>query len=292
MSKSAEEIAQLLRKNLDNNGFTFQYSVMEKANSLKHEKLSRWVLHGAEFPVENKGNNSHVDFILHDEEHRAFLIGECKRADPATANWCFVKAPYTWRNNREKFIQIDKMVVKIYQNIDSSTSLSTTNAYTEIPIKDLGLEVKTGDKGNGQGRNDKSEINSALSQVLRNTSGFINHNRKLSIKTTNRKEIIYFHFIPVIFTTAKLWVSDVDISKGNIEDGKLLDETKVKSVNWLWFNYNRPNTLAPDSFSFQKSEFSPSPEHSLFTRSVAIVGVDGIKEFLSFNLGEFLFDYL
>lgn len=55
----------------------------------------------SEFPVESE-KGTRVDFVLErkasNSYKRLFLVAECKRANPATANWCFVKSPYPHRN--------------------------------------------------------------------------------------------------------------------------------------------------------------------------------------------------
>src|SRR5690242_5382051 len=97
-----KELTASFRKSLNSNGFGFQYSVLRLVEQLGDEGKSAWGLVASEFPVESRGNNTHIDFILKRMMYEpgncaTFIIGECKRANPALSNWCFAKAPYVRR---------------------------------------------------------------------------------------------------------------------------------------------------------------------------------------------------
>ena len=90
---------------------------------------------------------------------------------------------------------------------------------------DIGLElrkprsVKTKDEEKQQS-SDRSAINVAVAQVLRGTSGLINHllGNVLSASQLAGKKLT---FLPVVFTTADLWVTDVDLSAADLTTGDL-----------------------------------------------------------------------
>ena len=83
-----------VRKLLGAHGHGFQYAVLRRAKELAEKRLSNWVFEAAEFPVGTSESPIHVDFVLRDLQATVYLVVECKRADPARANWCFLKAPY------------------------------------------------------------------------------------------------------------------------------------------------------------------------------------------------------
>lgn len=226
-------------------------------------------------------HNTDIDVIFTSSNRSIFIIGECKRAEPSKSNWCFVKAPYSGRNisNNELFfdetIQFEdkKNFRKCHTTTDSKESYS------------LYFEIKADQqKGDGLGNN-QNRIDSAISQVLRSTSGFMNF-----ILSTN-KEIIKSnqptYFISVIFTTAKLFTSEIDISQGDIETG-LIDNSliNINEVPCLWINHNRSPILSPNiPLDVEKSMFGDLSYYlqQEFTRSIAIVNPSGMKNFLSWD---------
>jgi len=279
MSQSEQEVSQLLKKSLDFHGHSFHYAVMKKLEELGNAQTP-WGNFLTEFPVQNKGQNSHIDFVLGSVDRNTFLIAECKRVDPAKGNWCFVKTPYFWKN--DQFIQLDKI------EGTTATGLTTSRTVMDVHPYNLGFEVKTDQKGDGIGSSDKSPINAAITQALRNTSGFINYCFE-KLRWTNTNQQLIYRFIPVIFTTANLWVSDVDIGKSNLSDGKLPNDlVNAKKVDWIWFNQNRPDTLSPDLFLLGKQNYPVSYEYYKFLRSVAIVGSSGVESFLTKDYPSYL----
>ncbi|MBS3915576.1 MAG: hypothetical protein KG003_13865 [Bacteroidetes bacterium] len=170
----------------------------------------------------------------------------------------------------------------------TATGLTTSRTVMDVHPYNLGFEVKTDQKGDGIGSSDKSPINAAITQALRNTSGFINYCFE-KLRWTNTNQQLIYRFIPVIFTTANLWVSDVDIGKSNLSDGKLPNDlVNAKKVDWIWFNQNRPDTLSPDLFLLGKQNYPVSYEYYKFLRSVAIVGSSGVESFLTKDYPSYL----
>src|SRR5689334_15013914 len=84
-----------LEKILNIHGFGFQYAVIKTAQDLYQQQKCGWLLEASEIPVGKQGEQTHIDFVFQiapknwDESRRAYLIGECKRVDPAKANWTF-----------------------------------------------------------------------------------------------------------------------------------------------------------------------------------------------------------
>lgn len=285
-----------LAKVLNRNGFSFQYSVVRRADNLIKEDKSRWQLEGTEIPVGARNDVTHVDFICRyrnryqAQSFRLFLIAECKRADPARGYWCFAKSPYTWRNRRHSAVQFD--VIRRFSDIPQFTSSSRITPVSR-EITELGLEIKTGDKGDGLGTNDKSAINKAVSQVLRGCGGFIDYvcdpikhkeNHILEMDTDNI-------FIPVIFTTARLFVTETDIGSADLRSGFLpKNSVDVQERDWIWLNHNRSIHLSHNLTFDYKANERENLYYREFTRSVAIVGPNGINSFFQANFEE-LIDY-
>ena len=93
-----ERLAAGLRKALNTHGYSYQYAVLEEGRRLNAARKSPWIFEVAEFPVNASGRDTQVDFILRHCDKPIYLIAECKRANPALADWCFAKAPYVGHN--------------------------------------------------------------------------------------------------------------------------------------------------------------------------------------------------
>jgi len=284
MSYSNEHVSELLKKTLDIHGHGFHFAVLSRMNAMSEQGQIPWRLHGTEFPVINKGETTHADFIL-DDAMKSYLIGECKRADPARANWCFVKAPFTWSDNRENYVQFDK-ISQFKSEGKLVNVFKSALAATQRNITHLGIEVNTGEKGDGIAAPHKSAINQAVSQVLRSSSGFVNHFWKQL--SDIQKPRIDYRFIPTIFTTAQLWVTDTNLGEAELSTGILpKNVVKAEKVDWLWFNHNRSPNLAPD-LKLESPDKQVSSEFNEFVRSVAIVSPSGIDAFFKVNMTTWL----
>jgi hypothetical protein len=284
-SDQSEQIAAGLRKLLNSHGHSFQYAVVRRADTLHSERRSQWVIDGVEFPVLTGGQTAHVDFILRSRSGQTYIVGECKRADPAKANWCFARAPYTRRNERPKELTFEQFSC----NELGLVTRSAVASLSEEGVYHLGFELKTGETGDGVGQRSQA-INEAVAQVLRGISGLVNHLQ--STAPPRPEKTLLIRFIPVVVTTAHLYVTDADIAESDLRTGNLQpDSVKVKKTDVVWFTHNRSPAMQPDAASATAfsnfNEFSAALRNE-FARSVAIISPDGIDEFLSRDLEESL----
>jgi hypothetical protein len=269
------------RKVLGAHGHGFQYAVLRRANELSAQ--TSWVFEVAEFPVGGLQNTIHIDFVLK-ARHGAniYLVAECKRADPARANWCFVKAPYTRRNDFEKELVFQEVGYRPANFVFAKPR--THNA--SLDNCHLGFELRTSRQGEGTSGGGAA-IREATTQVLRAMNGLIDH--LFPGARTNAPGEGSALFLPVIFTTARLWVAEGDLSAADLATGRLPEDWgTLKSVRWLWFSHNQshalrhqlpPSSIPPDLSSYL---------HAESTRSIAVVGCEGIDGFLTSDLVSWL----
>lgn len=276
-----QELATGIRKVIDAHGYSFQYAVIRRADELCASRASRWVFESSEFPIEVSGFGTHIDFVLRTPSRRVFLVAECKRADPARARWCFVTAPYTWRSRTPNELVFDEVQ---FTPPDSLRAHCCTH-YTSQDWCHLGFELKTGRKGDGIGG--RSPISEATKQVLRGVNGLVNHFFPINGRSFTEEGVV--RFLPVIFTTAELYVADGDLSVADVQTGKLpSDWGKVREVDWLWFTHNQSPSLQhqwhPSQGGFEVSK-TVRTEHA---RTIAVVGPSGIERFLGVDMEELL----
>ncbi len=275
------QISAGLRKVLNSHGHAFQYAVLRQAEKIYQDGNKNWVLDAAEFPVEVKENTTHIDFILRSRSNRTYLVAECKRADPARARWCFVKSPYTWRNSFNDEIIFDEFLCSPVSAVSQQPRAITSD---KGPYH-LGFELKTERSGDGHVQGNTTGINQAIAQVLRGTSGLINHMFYYSRRTYNSETKL--RFIPVVFTTAELWVTEVDLGVADLTTGDLRPEdVQARKIEWLWFNHNRSINLRHNlNWETDVNDLSIELMKD-FTRSIAIISTEGLDSFLKMDIEE------
>jgi len=278
------QISSILRKVLNTHGYGFQYAVMRRGEELYSSRRSRWVFDVAEFPVVGD-QTIHIDFLLKSQSGRTIVVAECKRADPAKALWCFARSPYNWRNSDVEEVSFEHLEYKLGVSINRLPhfAVSTKKTY------DLGFDLRTGEKGDGFGNN-IAAINSAVTQVLRGTSGLINHIHHGVMNSIGASGA--FIFIPAIFTTAQIWITDADLGAADPATGDLdVAAIEAKQTDWIWFTHNRSPSLKPNIDIVKPNNLFGDLSFDIrqeFARSIAIISVNGIDNFLSADLENWL----
>jgi len=193
------------RKVLGTHGHGFQYAVLRRAQELSAQSLSIWFFEVAEFPVGGPQNTIHIDFILRSRNGSVYLVAECKRADPARANWCFVKVPYTRRNAYTSDLVFQEVGHRSSNLVFAKPRTKTST----LANCHLGFELRTSSPGEGISGGGPA-IRDATTQVLRAMNGLVDHLFAGGTTTFDREGSTLF--LPVIFTTARLWVVEGDLS--------------------------------------------------------------------------------
>ncbi len=254
---------------------------MRRGEELFSSKKSRLLFECVEFPVVAGGQTTHIDFILSSyKSANTFVVAECKRADPAKALWCFARAPYTRHNDSSTEITFENLLCGGGRTVFHRPHF----AYPNEGSYHLSFELKT--NARGEGFESSAAINNAVTQVLRGTSGLINHMAGAFLKEEMAANSIVF--IPAVFTTAEIWVTDADLGSAELKSGALpLEAVKAKKADWIWFTHNRSPSLMPD-IEFQRVGTSynalSSDMRQQFTRSVAVISPEGIDDFLCTDL--------
>lgn len=279
--KIKNSIRDKFESELNKHGYAFQYSVIKRFEDLQKERYTFWNPVGPEFPVEVAGQASHIDFVLRtvkDYGDQRFLVAECKRVDPAKGYWCFAKSPHTWlgvHRDETIFEQVK------YNLSPHGYYISTTHLDLFQDVFHIRTEVKGGDRGDGTGGSSKSVINDAVSQVLKGTSGLINYLCTDQTHIVQLKPDINHIFIPVIFTTARIFVTEADLAQADLFTGYLeKNSLKIEEKDWVWLNENRSPNLSHGRRIGHRENINIHFED--FTRSVAIVSPSGIDSFFHY----------
>lgn len=275
-----DEIKHQFNEILKEHGYGFQYSVLRLVHNLSEQKASPWIFEGAEFPVEVQGVPTRIDFILKLKNRRIFMVAECKRANPKFNNWCFVKAPYVRRNRSSEHCFVDHVE---YDRLNGMCRVShkELSVYVQERAYHIGLVVKSKEKGEGS-KSEKDVIEQAATQVCRGVNGLIDlANKKPDLILSGAQNDPGTKFIPVIFTTAKIYVCDCDLASANIENGNLdISNQKMSEKNFIYYQYHlSPGIKHSDSVSQTPNQFYDILDYE-YVRTIPIVTATGITDFL------------
>ncbi len=268
-------VAEGLRATINRHGHAFQHAVLRRGEKLAGLRASKWLFDFAELPVEVRGQSTRIDFVLHQMDFSRggpvrFLVAECKRANPALSNWCFVKAPYVKRDHREA------VLVDSVQRLQDQVAASVMELLGAPAVYGIGYEIRGDEKG--EGGPGRSAIEDAAGQVMRGVNGLIElFALQPDLLALNQATPI----IPVIFTTANLWVSDVDVGSAELSSGALPSgSVVVERKPWLWWQYQPgPGIVHSLPRAGGEGELSRLGER-WYTRTIAVVAPDGIDAFL------------
>lgn len=282
-----QRVAKAFEATLNRHGYGFQYSVLKQVNDLWHEGISIWIRQVAEFPVEAQGNGTRIDFILerssgnqssliHGTNTNFYLLAECKRANPALSNWCFARAPFVNRNR----LPLERYWLEHVKR-DKSGVLQANAEPRSFADRDrvfhIALEVKAGEQGDagGQGR---GAIEEAATQVCRGLNGMVEF---LAANTRILAEQNDVYMLPVIFTTAKIWSSEIDLASADIETGKVnFSEAAFKEQSWIVYQYHQSPGIKHTLPQLNAMDELGDWMDSQYVRSIPIVSPSGIREFL------------
>jgi len=265
-------------KVLNTHGYGFQYSVLKLAHTLSEQNESQWIFEAAEFPVQVQREGTRIDFVLRLRHNLPiYLLAECKRANPALSNWCFARAPYV-RRNRTTY---EPLLIECVQH--DMNGLLYASAQRGLDLKDayhIALEVKSGEKGDpcGSGR---GIIEEAATQICRGLNGVVEFAAANKQILSNQASA---YFLPVIFTTARVWASDVNLASADIENGNInFDKTSLDEKPWIFYQYHLSPGIKHSHSPTERPTTMGALLDSEYVRTIAVVAASGIAPFLRWS---------
>ncbi len=282
-----QKVAEDFQSKLNSHGYGFQYALLEKINNYRK---SHWVREAAEFPVQVQSQGTRIDFVLRrDTTPPCFMIAECKRANPALSNWCFLQAPFVQRDRADD----NEPLFLEYLHWDENGAIrSCARGKSSYWTKafHIALTVKSDQKGDASGEG-RGVIEEAATQVCRGLNGmveFLSNNPQVLISNSStdsnsgkKAEVFLF---PAIFTTARLWASEVDLKLADLDTGEVsAPADKFTEKKFLLYQYH----LSPGIKHSRSPEARPKKLGELmdseYVRSIAIVNPSGVEEFLKWS---------
>lgn len=284
MSKHSELLEskpQRFTNAINRHGHAFQHRVIQEVIRLSKNGRTPWRFECSELPVREhpQAKGTRIDIVLRasddrlSDEFNIYLVCECKRANPSLRDWCFCKAPLVHRKPPPGG---QRLIVEYARKMPFLPRIVATGIQFHTIEQDafhIGVELKGDEKGDpaGEGR---GAIEAALTQVCRGMNGFVNHfyEAQLGPKWDGV-------FVPVIFTTAPLWVSSVSLATADLETGEIQD-ADLTSVPWLYFQYHVSRGIKHSASSSVNATDLAQVLDKEYIRSVLIVSATGIEKML------------
>ena len=282
-----QEISELLFNGINEQGYLFQERCHEILQTAKRH--TSWRVEGYNYPVSLKGQETKIDIVLQEAVDRSLpklcAVVECKRADPEYVYWLF-GAPGLPSGNAEPYL------TTLEYTEDRPGVLSEIVAYVSRPtflldayVAQNWMEVKKRTKGK---TSTPQNIENAFVQVLTGAGGLANEQR---LQSHRKRSVFKVSFIPVVITTASLYVAqyeirDVDEKTGRIAKDKVLFGPKDQGPDeepWVLVNYGVGEALAQPEIPRDYNGVDPAELYEFKQRSIFVVNSQHISEFF-FNL--------
>jgi hypothetical protein len=252
------------------------------------EGYTDWTVEDVEHPVSNSDGERRIDIVLRSSQRADGLdlraIVECKRVNPDRAAWVFpvqrMDLPeFEFGNFATLESTYETSGVKAPKS--SAEPIRFSNPSEGPIICDTGYFAIKEKRANG--RNSASQpIEEACRQALSGSYGLKNE-----LYSQYLKQRISFRakFIPIIVTTAPLFVaqykhSDVDIKTGKINEDKIyFGSSDPEPVEWLVVDYPAGNTIDPNAVPDGLTTVNTGRLGRMMRRSVFIVNSGYLKQF-------------
>ncbi|MCH8878467.1 MAG: hypothetical protein IID34_01125 [Planctomycetes bacterium] len=268
-----QDIAKALESAINEGGYAFQHKVIHLARECAHK--TGWKVDLGEFPVAGPGGDTSIDFMLRQDrdEHHFRIIAECKRPNPKFKTWCFAKAPFV-HTKYQHGVYLYLEHVRFGKG-DCFAQGIQYRYETKAPFCHLSWEIKGNEKGDSGGKG-RGAITDSLTQVLRGMNGFINHLYPRRYQAPAQQ----FYLVPVIFTTARLFVTSVDLRDTELTSGNVdVPKDSLSEHPWVYYDALVGPGLKPSRWEPGGAELVDVIDQE-FIRTVPIVTANKIEEFL------------
>ncbi len=280
---SDQNLEQILFDGLNEHGFLFQEKCAE---FLQHNvNMTKWRVHTTEYPVSIKDRDSRVDIILRDESsgsHQIYAIVECKRVNPTRGYWLFGNPLGTYSQ---------PLLINLRGEYLRSGNYSIHLAQLKLPFDDIATDLisnwwlEIGRKGNKRYAS-PNPIEDAFIQACIGVSGTA---QELELQWKKDPQELSTLFIPVVITSAPLYVAtydlkDVDLVSGSISRDKIYFGPRgqeAEKMEWLLVDYGASRSISPERLDEHIEGISPVELEEYHKRSIFVVNSEHIVKFFA-----------
>jgi len=288
------DLDEILYDGLNEQGFIFQ----EKCADIIKEYSGNtgWRLHTSEHPISLKDKDVRIDIIIRDETIQgASLYGviECKKVNPHYNCWLFGRSLY------DGPVPVKAQIVKIAK---STTRRSRIPHFKLVPIRHLfkldslyidNWWVEANIRADVRGkRTDPEPLERTFIQVCRGLGGLLIEQLRQRIKIVKDGATEFYDvmsdafFVPIVITTAALYVAsydllNVDISTGDLERNDVRFDGLSEPLKWVMVDYAVPPSIMPDELYESFEGLDPVDLEPYDHRSIFVVNSRFVPKFLS-----------
>lgn len=278
------ELPDLLFNALNEQGYLFQEAC--KYTLEKHEQLTGWKVEANEYPVSLAGEDTKVDIVLHAKRQsppELYALVECKRADPSYIYWLFGAPGLPFGGALCATLGFECREIRS----DHPYQANRLVPQLEFEIITNGVESWLEVKRNYSKRaSTPQNIENAFVQVLKGVGGFA---QEQLVQRTKSRELFKTFFVPVVITTAELYVAyykikDIDLATGKISRGKVQfgsREEPAKESPWVLLDYGVGENVAPEPIPKDYHGVNPAELQKHKTRSIFVVNSKYLVNFFS-----------
>jgi hypothetical protein len=280
-----------LWRHLTNHGHVFQTRALREANAA-FEQQPNWAFEVSEFPVQARGIDTHIDFVLTDRSGQRKLIVECKRSDPSRWVWAFWSVPNRRRNSKGDRLTVSRILAEgaAHPHISGVSQHPTPGRYahhaTVLKQSAAAINDQSSEAGNPK-ENDRRAIDDAADQVLIGVNGMLAHLAEFQ----KHRAKPHTDLIPVIVTTAPLVFGSVEHDEADIAAGMIpADAITVTSENWIVLQRHMTRRVKFAGKPFREQATLGDVLDDEFVRSIIVVHAPKFSEFLA-RFGSDYFDF-
>lgn len=260
---------------VNSHGYAFHQAVLRSAEVAAAER-SNWELLASEIPVEVAGAGAHVDFALSHRHRPMLMIAECKRANPEYCDWCFSHNRLASRSKLEGQPIFERIARDQFGTFFTG-GVALTSA---LDFYHVAVEVNRKREKPGSRVSEEDRIERASNQLCRAIAGMrdlmvrFNRENGLANPTT---------IIPVLFTTANLWISHIDLTSASLKRGEVdMRSDLLHQKPWVFYQYHMLPTYRREQCSGRTHVNMESMADWIaleYTRTLCIVSPSGIESF-------------
>lgn len=231
---------------LNRHGHPFQLSVIRAISEASKQHKQDWTLEAAEVPVSVNGRTTRIDavFARGGGPMRSFLVVETKRVNPRLGQWCFAhRQPESIGHIHGQNLYFGHHRIQLTGGHSVATGTRLIAAFgkefqPQASCYAHGFEVKSiGQHGDTGGNNSsRRAIDDACYQLCLGLNGLVEY--FAGLYSPGPVFEVHANLLPVLVTSAALYVSDVDMSTSDLETGNLnSSQLKFSRVDYLYYSY-------------------------------------------------------
>lgn len=282
------ELSELLFNALNEQGYLFQEACEYALN--KNEEVTKWEVKASEYPVsidtQDTREDTKIDIVLHSKipiSPELYAVVECKRADPFYSCWLFGAPGLLFGGALGSTLGFECRVIGQNHPYKANRIVEQLRFGVNTYGPESWIEVK---KNTTRRTSTPQNIENAFVQVLKGVGGLA---QEQVAQRNKSRELFKTFFVPIVVTTAQLYVAsyetkNIDLSTGKLGKDKVSfgpREEPAQEVEWVLVDYGAGENVAPQPIPEDYHGVDPAELQKHKMRSIFTVNSKSLVFFLS-----------